>query len=411
MKSIFKLLIVVLIFGLGVWYWLSKPDPPVMVGSKQVTPQELLVTISATTTSIVKSNRAITVSSQRSTKVTYFKKKEGDQIEMGEVVVRLDNEELEAKKKQTRAILETARARLRQAEAAIELDRKTISSGIEEAKISLENSKKDLNRIKTLAEGGAASQSKFDETQKFYDLAKEKLNAAKARSSQNKVRTAEMEAAKANIKEIQASFELVDVQLGYGIIRSPFGGVISSKQAEKDEFVTIGQSLFTLIDLLDIYVESTIDEVDVGRCKVGQPVSVTFDAFPGKEIEGKIIKIYPIVTGAKQETRTFIVKVGVSETKLNLKPGLSADIAVETERKQNTLAVPSQAVMVRDGKSFVYIIKENTAILTEIQTGLDNWQQIEILEGVSENDWIITSPDTKGLKDGVSVTKSNVPSN
>ena len=104
-----------------------------------------------------------------------------------------------------------------------------------------------------------------------------------------------------------------------------------------------------------IYVLATIDEVDVGRLKIGQPVAITVDAFPGEKFEGTISRISPIVSGGKLETRTADVWVYFSKKDARIKPGMSADIEILIATLQNVLSVPSQAVVEREGKKQVYV--------------------------------------------------------
>jgi HlyD family secretion protein len=111
--------------------------------------------------------------------------------------------------------------------------------------------------------------------------------------------------------------------------------------------------------------------------------------------------ISPVVLGGKHETRTFEVRTRFKDKDVVLKPGMSADIEIVVEEVKNTLVLPSQAVMEREGKKFVYVKEGSRARLKEIKTGLSDWTYTQVISGVEEADEVIFNPDVPGLQDGV----------
>ncbi|MBI5042802.1 MAG: efflux RND transporter periplasmic adaptor subunit, partial [Nitrospirae bacterium] len=251
-----------------------------------------------------------------------------------------------------------------------------LQSRIDELKTTFIDAEKNLKRLKGLFNDGIISQQDLDAAQKLFDISKTNYDAS--------------------VKELS-------ILQGYSIIKAPFKGVISKKLVEVGELVTVGAPLIEIVDPDRLYVSATIDEVDVARLKLGQPVNITLDAYHGEIFNGTIYKISPIVAGQKQETRTFEIRVEFKGKKPVLKTGMSADIEVLTDMLSNVIFIPTQSIMDRQGKKMVYIIKDNKAYLKEIEIGISNWNFTEIKNGLAEGDLVIIEPDAEGLKNNVKV--------
>ena len=342
--------IIIILISISLYTKWSKSIPVKTVTLKK---GDLRVTVSATTTSIIKSENEVTLSAQRIGRIVYLPVDEGDFVKEGQIVLRLDLTEEEVK----------------------------IQNRIDELKATFIDAERNLKRLKGLFNDGIISQQDLDAAQKIYDIAKTNYDSA--------------------IKELSTL-------QGYSIIKAPFNGIIAKKHVEKGELVIVGAPLLEIIDPERLYVSATIDEVDVARLRLNQAVNITLDAYQGKSFNGVIYKISPIVAGLKQETRTFEVRVRFERNKPLLKAGMSADIEVLTDIAANVISIPTQAIMEREGKKRVYIIRDSRALLGEIEIGLSNWSFTEIKKGLEEGDMIITEPDTEGLKDGVRVKAENI---
>ncbi|MFZ3090533.1 MAG: efflux RND transporter periplasmic adaptor subunit [Nitrospirota bacterium] len=336
---------IIVLIGISLYTKWSKSIPVKAVTLKK---GDLRVTVSATTTSIIKSENEVTLSAQRTGRIVSLPVDEGDYVDEGQTVIRLDLTEEEVK----------------------------IQNRIDELKTTFIDAERNLKRLKGLLSDGIIAQQDLDAAQKIYDIAKTNYDSA--------------------LKELS-------ILQGYSIIKAPFKGIIAKKLVEKGEIVIVGTPLFEIVNPDRLYVSATIDEVDVARLKPGQTVHITLDAYQGKSFNGVIYKISPIVAGLKQETRTFEVRVKFEGNKPVLKAGMSADIEVLTDIAANVISIPTQAIMEREGKKLVYIIRDNRTALKEIEIGLSNWNFTEIKKGLEEGDIVITEPDTEGLKNGVRV--------
>jgi len=330
---------------------------PVPVKVLAVKPGELRVIVNATTTSTVKSEYEVTLSAQRTGRVVKLPVREGDRVKAGALIAKLD---LTEESVQSESVLAQSKATYDEAE-------------------------KGFKRSEELFAQGMISQQDLDAARRLYEVARSQNDAAK---------------------------QDAQVKQDYSVIRTPSGGVVSKKFTDVGELLLPGKQIVTVVDPDRIYVLATIDEVDVGRLRLDQPVTVTVDAFPGEKFEGTIRRISPIVSGGKLETRTADVWIYFAKKDPRIKPGMSADIEVLVATLTGILAVPSQAIVEREGKKQVYVAEgkglspgSTTRVkLRPVEIGESNWISTEIRKGLSAGEFVVTTPEAEGLKDGVKVS-------
>jgi RND family efflux transporter MFP subunit len=262
--TVSALIAVVLLFILS-----SKKPVPVRV--IEIKPGELRVVVNATTTSTVKSEFEVTLSAQRTGRVVKLPVKEGDIVKAGSLIAQLDL-----------------------TEEAVQSE-----SVLAQSKATYEEADKNLKRLEDLFNKGMVAQQDLDATRRAYEVAKSQYQAAK---------------------------EDAGVKRDYSVIKAPFDGVIAKKYTEAGELLMPGKQIVTIVNPDRIYVLATIDEVDVGRLRLGQPVAITVDAFPGEKFGGKVGRISAIVSGGKLETRTADVWIYFNKKMAKIKPGMSADV-------------------------------------------------------------------------------------
>lgn len=351
-----KLFLVIAVIAAVVFILFLADKKPVPVKVAELKPGELRVVVNATTTSTVKSETEVTLSAQRTGRVVSLPWKEGDRVTAGALVARLDLTEEEVQSESTLA----------------------------QSKATYVEAEKNLNRMQDLFDKGMIAQQDLDATRRAYEVAKSQYDAA--------------------VGDIR-------VKKDYSAIRAPFDGVISKKYTEVGELLLPGKQIVTIVNPDRIYVLSTIDEVDVGRLRLGQPVTITVDAFPGEKFAGTVRRISPIVSGGKLETRTADVWIYFNKKDSRMKPGMSADIEILITTLQNVLSVPSQSVVEREGKKQVYAVEGKAlrpgnvayARLRPVEIGESNWVATEIKSGLKTGDIVITTPEAEGLKNGAKV--------
>jgi len=210
----------------------------------------------------------------------------------------------------------------------------------------------------------------------------------------------------AAIEVAQANLAIVEQAIERTLVRAPFDGTVAEINAELGEFVTPsppGIPTLPPIDLLDISclkVSAPIDEVDAPQIKVGMTACVTLDAFAEPRCSGTVTRIAPYVLEKEKQARTVEVEITLSEQKdlKSLLPGYSADIEVLIARHTATLRVPTEAVL--ENNSVLLIADDGLLESRQFNSGLANWNYIEVASGLSEGDTIVLSVGRDGVKPG-----------
>lgn len=346
--SFWILLIAVL---LTAFFILRKNFTAVEVKTAVIKKQELAITVTATSTGTIKSEKEVKITAQRIGKITKLYVEEGSVVKPGSMITELDPEEAQLNLNISRAALEKARSILKEAQTK-------------------------LKRFSDLKEKGYASHMDFDAIQKEYNVAD------------------------SNVKEAENSLSLAELNYKYSFIRSPISGVVTSRPVRLGETLQKGALAVHVVSMNDLYIEAFIDEADVAKVRLGQQVNITMDAYLGRVFKGEIYLISPVVLGGKQETRTFEVRTRLKGKGIVIKPGMSADVEIIVDNIENALVAPSHAIVEKNGKKFVYVKKDSFARLVPVETGQFNWNFTEIKSGVKEADIVIINPDTAGLSDG-----------
>lgn len=375
----------------------------IKVKTQAVKRMGLNITVTATSTGTIKSDNEAKITAQRIGRITRLMFEEGDIIKEGQVIAELEAEEAFYNMKLSEATLNKTRFVLEQMKAAYESLRVSVEKDIEKARAILTEVDSRRKRLLELKEMGYVTDMDIDAVQKEYEVAKANLESTIASRETLKAKLSEIKAQEEAVREALNSFNIAKLNYDYSFIRSPISGVITSRPVKIGEGVNKGSHIATVVSTGSMYIEAFIDEADVAKVRIGQEVNITMDSYPGKVFKGEVYRISPVVLGGKQETRTFEVRVRLKDKDILIKPGMSADIEIIVESIPNVLALPSQAVVEKEGKRYVYIIRDSRARLTPVDLGRFNWTFYEVLSGVKEGDKVIINTDVEGLKDGVRV--------
>lgn len=345
---------------------------------------------------------------------------------------------------QTEAQISQAQAALEAARANYELIRKgarsqeiaTAENAVASAKANYENAKVNLERMRALFSEGALSKQQMDLAQMQHDVAlaqyesakqqlslvkagareeqieaaekqvkqaEEALRIAKANRAQKALRREDIKAAKAAVAQAEAMLAYARQQVANAHIATPIAGTVSKRMAEPGQMATPGVPLIEIVALNTVYFEASVSEIDIAKVKVGQPVSVTVDALPGRKFRGSILKILPT---ADTQSRHFAVRVAVPNDKGELKPGMFARGDIEIAKHKNTVIVPKDALVSNGKGQAVYAVVKSTARLIPVTTGFESREEAEVLSGIKPNDRVVVVGQDR-LSDGVKVNVVN----
>lgn len=398
--------VVILVLAVGFLY-IRSAGKSLEVKTEIAKPQVLETTVTATATGTIKSDTEVKVTAQRAGRVAKIHVLEGDIVKKGDMIVSLDSTEAEINEQKARASLERASAVLEELRASFGALQAEVQAAIDRTASRLADAERRYNKLTELFGKGFVSKFEFDAAKTEYEVAKAEHESALAGNSKIEAQKSQMEAQASAVREAREAFNLAKLEYDYSFLRSPIDGVVTSVPVKLGETVGKGSLVAEIIAMESLYVEAFIDEADVRKVKLGQKAYVTMDAYPGRELTGKVYMISPVVLGERQETRTFEVRTKVLDKDIELKPGMSADIEIIVGRVENTLSVPSQAVIERGGKHYVYVKDGSRARLREVKIGLYNWTLTEITSGLKESEEVITTPDVKGLEDSARVKVRN----
>lgn len=332
--------------------------------------------------------------------------KEGDSVKKGQLLIKIKADAYVAQKQRAEANLLSAKASLSQRKA--ELDKVT----------------SDRARIKELHSKGLASQAELEAIESNYLSVK-----------------AMHESAQANVMQSEAALRETIEQLNKTTIYSPMDGTVSQLNVELGERVlgsgfSQGTNIMTISDLNNMESTVDVDENDVVLISVGDTARIKVDAFGDKSFVGVVTQIGNSAKssglGTQEQVVNFEVRIKLLDPDFKLRPGMSCTASIETETKQNVIAVPMQSVTAREDVDFgkeeenskvkiekkngnkiqevVFIVDGSSVKMKPVKTGISDNNYIEVKEGIDEGVEIISGSYraiSRELKDGSKIRIEN----
>ncbi len=387
--------------------WRQSFDPsskPMFVRVEEAKRGDLVRVVSAP--GIIEPKQKVDISAQVSARIVAMPFREGRRVKQGDVIVRLDADDLKAS-------LESAKASLRSEEARL--------AG---ARASMENMTQELGRKRELYSSKDISKAELDTAEAEY---------SRAESVTNQV-VHSIAIAKANIDRAEKN-------LSYTVITSPFDGVVTSAQADVGELVVVGtlnspgSVIMQVADLNSMIVKAKVDETNIAPVKIGQRAKVYINAFPNRTFAGQVEVVQPLRVIDKDGTAYFQteIKLEVPED-VTIYSGMTANVDIEVENFHDLIKVPSQAVVerlveelpsdvVRDGSlvdrnkkwtRVVYVYENGKSVVVPVSVGPSDLTDTVILKGLDDGRKVIVGPFKAliGLKADQKLTdKEDKPAN
>jgi membrane fusion protein (multidrug efflux system) len=236
-------------------------------------------------------------------------------------------------------------------------------ANLTEALRKLENSRATLNRMTRLYKEGVIGQQNYDDA---------------------KTQTLLIEA---NVENIKARLNRFKKSLKDTRVMAPIDGVVSERKVSVGEYVKVGAELFKIVDSNPLKLAFTVPENDAGEIKIGQIVQVQSRAFPDQTFQGKVYFINPKVD---IETRTIEAKAWVDNPEYILKPGFYVNVKTLLEERKS-LVLPESSVLVREGKSLVMAVVNDTIQYKPVTPGVRFDGKVEIIDGITPDDKVVLS--------------------
>ncbi len=266
---------------------------------------------------------------------------EGYRVKQGDLIAKIDSSQLEADVQHAEATLASAQSTLKDLEAGARTQElKSARAQVELAKTKLALEEANWQRAAQLFKDGVLSENQRDDAQANRDVAKSQHDVAleQLKLLEAGSRPDQIKAARGQVSQAEAALQLARVRLGKTDIKAPISGAVLVKDSEQGEVVSPGVPIVTIADLDDMWVKIYIDETEIGNVKLGQPAKVRVDSFPGKEFSGKVTYVSDMAEFTPKNIQTredrvklvFAVKVGINNEGGLLKPGMYADIEMES---------------------------------------------------------------------------------
>jgi len=308
--------------------------------------------------------------------VTEIAVQKGTRVKRGDVLIRLDDVEHQAQVRLAERSLEAARA------------------VAEQTRLEAEQAQRYWKRSEALAEGDVVSETVLEQDETRALTTKVAIVVAQAR-----------------IREAEAALDAARATLDKTTMKAPFDGVVLDVTTEVGEWISPsppGVFIPAVVDLIDpdaLYLSAPIDEADVARMRVGLPVRITLDAFRGESFTGTLTYASSFVETRQDQNRTLRVEAEFAEAELpdNLLPGLSTDIEIILDSREQALRIPTYALL--EG-SRVLTIEDDALVDRPVTTGLRNWSYTEILSGLTTGEPVVVSLDRPEVVAGARVAAS-----
>jgi len=259
-----------------------------------------------------------------------------------------------------------------------------------QAKGNLSKAQENLAKVEARPDASEVAKAQLRVTQAEYTLAKAQENLAKIQAGPD---PNDVEVAEARVVSAQAALEEAQAALKAATMVAPFDGTVISVGSQVGRLVSSGTVVVTLADLSNLRVRATVDETDITKVQIGQQVDATFDAFPGRRFQGKVLEV-PLQGTLTQNILTYAVPISLEGAKdVTLKPGITANLKITVGQRENALRVPAVAVQQSEEGNvvMVQVTPGGLVAAVPVEVGLSDGTYVEILSGLNEGDRVVAT--------------------
>ena len=366
-------ILLVVVFSLLLYRW---QFAPAKVQTHTVQRGALVAEVFGTGTLEAKMHAVL--GAQISGRIAEVSVQQGERVKAGQVLARLDSDELQRQ-------LEMAQASLEAAKAAIE----RIEADRQRAQIVLEQAKRDHDRARSLRQSNVQSESETEKSAERLAIAQADLGRAVGAVAE----------AKAQSLAVEKTLLYQQARLGYATVKAPFDGLLILRHRDPGDIVVPGSSICELVATDVLWISAWVDESQMDVLKPGQPARVVFRSNPDKDFSGTVDRLGRQVD---RETREFVVDVRVKDLPANWAIGQRGEVYIETERCERVILLPQRLLLHRNGSTGVWTVRDGAAHWQPVETGLRGGDAVEIVQGLPEGDSVIAvkQGNESGLREG-----------
>jgi len=376
-RTAVKLLIVAIIVGFAIY---KMKFSPVQVQANAVARGAIVSEVLGTGT--LEARTRASISPRISGRVASVLADQNDRVTKGQLLATLDDADLKQQ-------VEVASAELSAVQASVD----RAAADIARAQANATQARASYARYAQLATSKIISDEDFSKATQQRDVADAELN----RSQLAKI---EMERA---VAKAQASLRYYQERLVDTQIAAPFDGLIVRRTRDPGDVVVPGGTILEIISTEQLWVSAWVDETAMGALAVDQPARIVFRSSPERSFAGKVARLAP---QTDRETREFLVDVSVEELPRTWAIGQRTEVYIETGRRAGVLSIAQQALTWRGGEAWVMVDDSGAAAWRKIELGMRGSDRVEVTNGLTEGDVVITAPAGATLpSEGRSITR------
>lgn len=238
------------------------------------------------------------------------------------------------------------------------------------------------------------------------NLAKSNFNRAQTLVARDAGTVKALDEARAGLLSAEADITLAKARLEKMSIAAPFDGIAGLRKVSIGNYLSPGTDIVNVEQIDPLKIDFRVPELFLPSVKDGATIAVTVDAFPGRTFAGRIYAIDPLID---QAGRSIVVRARIENPDDILRPGLFARVTLTLAVRENAIFVPEQSIIPIGDKAFVYRVVDGKIANTPVKLGLRRNARVEVLEGLSPGDLVVTAGQLK-VQDGRAVTVVPAPS-
>ena len=358
----------------------------------------------------IEPNVATTVAAVVAGRVSAAGFREGDAVTAGRtVLLQLDRGRREIALRERAAAVARAKKqweKVREGSRSEEVEQRLAAAKEQEA--LLERARRDFERAKQLYDDQLVSLAELQKAESDYLAAREKYGSARAalKLTRSGARAEDIAMAEAEHDEARARMDAVSYEIEKSTLLAPISGFIVRKHVDVGDWVNAGEPVADLVDLDPVFAAGPVGERKIALLRPGQSATVALDAFPGEAFSGEVAHIVP---QADTRSRSFPVKIRLSNAQGRLKAGMLARIAVVVSSGEPSVLVPKDAVVRRGPDEMVFVVSDGQAKAVKVSTGRGWRAFLEISNGALKPGQQVVTLGNEVLRDGAKVLLGNGP--
>ncbi len=358
----------------------------------QVTRQDLVQTVVAS--GQIQTPFRVNVGAQVTGTVVEVAVVEGQMVKERDLLIRLDDSEARQAVQLAQGVVEQWRARLAQLKGVAGPSAQESKA---QAEAGLKNAQQAYDRIWKLQQQGFATQATLDDARKALDVARSQVRSADLQVTTSRPGGMDYLVTETQLAQAQASLRSAEAKLGYYQIRAPREGTLISRNVERGNVVQPGANLMVLAPAGETQIVVQIDEVNLGLLQLGQPTTVSADAYPKQIFDAQLSYINPSVDPQRGSVE---VKLIVPSPPSYLRQDMTVSVEIEVARRAQAIVVETSSVHELTGaKPWVVVVDGNRARRREIRVGTIGDTAVEVLSGIEPGDAVVRG-QTPRLSDG-----------